>query len=261
MQFSPVLSKIISFILAVITPFLSSTFGSLVKYVKEPDAAYCAMEKAGGIMAGICHPDTQYQKIKDASIGWIREDIPFPFDDDGSLSPAYVKTKQDMQKYVDNGIKVLAITPNPRDYLAHGLDSRDEEDIPEIQQIARFYIEEFRGIAGAFQVANEMGVDRFTKPFTIKEAAKFVGIQLEAMYPIRGDILIGYNAGGPTMATLPFLMMPYNKYVDYVGMDLYFGSFENVVKSMETYPAVLKMMHVVTGKPVMITEFGYICCG
>ena len=56
-------------------------------------------------------------------------------------------------------------------------------------------------------------------------------------------------------------MRPYHKYTDYIGVDLYFGTFENVVKSMETYPAVMKMLHAVTGKPIILAEFGYIGCG
>ena len=261
MQFHPVLAKIISLILAVITPVLSFTFGKVGNYTASPEKAQIALEKTDGFMEGICHPDPEYQKIKDANIGWIREDIPFPFDEDGNLTESYINTKEEMSEYAKNGIKVMAITPNPKEYLANGLDIRNKEDIPEIQRIAEFYIEDYKDIAGAFQIANEMGIDRFTKPFTQAEAAKFIGVQLKAMYPIRGDIIIGYNLGGLGMATMPFLMMPYSRYVDYIGVDLYFGSFENVVKSMETYPALLKMIHAVTGKPLVLAEFGYIGYG
>lgn len=261
MQFPTVLARIISVFLAVITPLLSSVFGMLGKFTEIPGEAVAAMEKAGGFMAGICHPEPEYQQIKDANIGWIREDIPFPFDENGQLTQSYIYMKNTLKEYADNGIKVMAITPNPRSYLEHGLDIRDPDDIDEIREIARFYIRDYQGIAGAFQIANEMGVDRFTKPFKLTEAAKFIGVQLKAMYPLRGDILIGYNLGGLGIAVMPFLMMPYSRYTDYVGADLYFGSFENVIKSMETFPALIKMIHTVTRKPIIISEFGYIGYG
>ena len=262
MQFPTVLAKIISAFLAVVTPLLSGTFGLVGKVVDRVQPTVQAQQFTDdAFMAGVCHPEPEYKKIKKANIGWIREDIPFPYDENGKLSASYRAYKKEMRGYVRNGIKIMAITPNPPTYLEHGLDIRKAEDIPKIQEIARFYVKDLKGIAGAFQVANEMGIDRFTKPFTLREAAKFVGVQLEAMYPIRGDVPIGYNLGGLSIATFPPLMNRYNQYIDYVGVDMYFGSFENVVKTMETYTALLREVHVVTGKPLIVAEFGYIGYG
>ena len=41
------------------------------------------------------------------------------------------------------------------------LRSPRDEDIPGIQKVARFLLKDLRGIAGAVQITNEMGVDRF----------------------------------------------------------------------------------------------------
>ncbi|MBQ7595191.1 MAG: hypothetical protein IJU45_00840 [Clostridia bacterium] len=261
MQFPPVAAKIISFILAAIMPFLSTVFGKIGKYTEIPGSSYTAMEKAGGFMAGICHSDPEYQKIKDANIGWVRVDLPFPFDANGELSWSYIYTKNELREYVENGLKVMAVTPNPRVYLEHGIDIRNDEDIPKIQEIALFYLNDYKGIVSAFQIANEMGIDRFTEPFTLEEGAKFIGVQLEVMYPLRGDILIGYNLAGTAIASLPSLMKEYHKYTDYIGADLYFGTFENIFNSIESYPAMLNMLHAVTRKPLIVAEFGYIGCG
>ena len=256
-------AKAISLLLAILTPMLSMFFGvgQITMTPKEKTAVVEAMNKTGGFMAGICHPEPQYKQIKKANIGWIREDAPYPFDENGKVSASYKAWKREMNGYAKRGIKVMVITPYPYKFLEHGLDIRKDEDIPGIQKVATFLLKDLRKIAGAFQITNEMGVDRFTKPLTMQEAAKFIGVQAQAMYPIRGNILIGYNLGGLGVVELPALMTKYNKYIDYVGIDLYFGCFENIVKSIETFPALMKYAYSVTRKPIILAEFGYIGLG
>lgn len=261
MLFPKVPAKILAFFLAVLVPFLSSAFGVTGFTANTWAETTKIFQKTGGFMSGVCHPEPDYDAILGANIGWIREDIPFPFDENGELSPYYLWVKNEMAEYAAKGIRVLAITPYPYTYLENGLDIRRAEDVPRIQAVARFYVNDLKGIVGAIQVCNEMGVDRFTKPLTMKEAAKFIGVQLQAMYPIRGDVLIGYNFGGPGLIKLPFRMTRYNAFTDFVGLDLYFGSFENVIKTINAYPAVMRLYHIVTRKPVLLTEFGYIGCG
>lgn len=106
-----------------------------------------------------------------------------------------------------------------------------------------------------------MGIDRFTLPLTLDEAAEFIGIQLEAMYPIRGDVIIGYNLGGLSVVTLPFKMMKWHKYCDYVGVDLYLGSFEDIAHKLDQYLAILGFVRKITQKPIILCEFGYIGYG
>ncbi len=253
------LFKIIGFILAVITPLASLiVVDPTVPFDKE---IAVAEEKAGGFIKGVCHAREQYDLLTDANIGWIRDDIPFAFNKDGSLSQSYINWKAEMQEYVDRGIKVMAITPYPEDYIDYGLDPRDEANKKAIQDIALFYLKDLKDIAGAFQITNEMGIDRFTLPLTLEEAAEFIGIQLEAMYPERGDIIIGYNLGGLAILQLPGLMKDYHKYCDYVGLDMYLGCFEPVLKNVNQYVTILNFVRRITGKPVIMCEFGYIGLG
>ena len=166
-----------------------------------------------------------------------------------------------MKGYVKRGIKVLAITPNPAKYLEQGLDIRKKEDVSKIEQVARFYATDLQGIVSAFQIANEQGIDRFTKPFNLREAAKFIGLHLKEMYPLRGKILLSYNLCGDGVIQLPFLLAGYAHYVDFIGIDLYFGCFENFVKRIETFPGLMRLVHSVVRKPMLLAEFGYISCG
>ena len=261
MTFPTVPAKILAVFLAILTPLLSSVFGVTGFTALTESVTEKFFEKTDGFMSGVCHPNPDYDAITDANIGWVREDLSFPFDENGELTPAYLWQKAVMREYAAHGIRVLAITPYPHEYLANGLDIRKAEDVPRIQNIARFYLTDLKDIVSAFQISNEMGVERFTKPLNIKEAAKFIGVQLQAMYPIRGDVVIGYNLGGPGMWKLPFKMIRYNAFCDYVGLDLYFGCFENIIKSISSFPAVMRLYHLFTRKPILLTEFGYIGYG
>lgn len=253
------LKKVLSVVLTLITPlFFGIHYEPFSKYDKECRAAE---EKIGGFMKGVCHADPDYDALKGANIEWTRKDIPFPYNADGTLSQHYLGWKAEMQAYADNGIKIFAITPYPDDYIEYGLDPRDPDDRKGIQDIAKFFLEDLKGIAGAIQVTNEMGIDRFTHPLTLDEAADFIGMQLEAMYPVRGDIIIGYNLGGLSVVTLPFKMMKYHKYCDYVGLDMYLGSFEDISHAIDHYLVILGFVRKVTGKPVIMCEFGYIGYG
>lgn len=255
-----VLKKLLAVLLAVLTPPLTLLFG-FEPTAKFDPACIEVMEKTDGFMKGICHDNGEMEMLHNANIEWKRDDIPFPFAADGSLSPSYVSWKAEMQEYVNNGIKIFGITPYPDDYIEYGLDPRDEASREGIQDIARFFMEDLDGIVSAFQVTNEMGIDRFTLPLTLDEAAEFIGMQLEAMYPIRGDVIIGYNLGGLAILQLPMKMAPWHKYCDYVGVDMYLGSFEDIANRLDQYIAIIGFVRKVTNKPIILCEFGYIGYG
>ncbi len=251
--------KLIALLLAILTPLLTLITWS--PFAKFDDEISVVEEKVDGFIKGVCHAEPQYDLLNEGNIEWFRDDIPFPYDEDGNLSKSYINWKKESLEYTKNGVRIFGITPYPDDYIEYGLDPRDPANKEAIQDIARFYVEDLKGIVGAFQVTNEMGIDRFTLPLTLDEAADFIGIQLEAMYPVRGDIIIGYNLGGLSIATLPFKMMEYHKYCDYVGVDMYLGCFEPVLKLPDQMVTILNFVRKVTGKPIVLCEFGYIGLG
>ena len=256
----PYLKKILAVLLAVLTPALTLLIAvepTSVLDLRDEIVEY----KIGGFMKGVCHADPDYELIKEANIGWTRKDIPFPFEKDGTVRQRYLDWKAEMKAYADNGIRIFAVTPYPDDYIEYGLDPRDPASKEGIQDIARFYVEDLKGIVGAFQVTNEMGIDRFTLPLTLDEAADFIGMQLEAMYPVRGNIIIGYNMGGLAILELPFKMAKYHRYCDYVGVDMYLGSFEDISHWLDHYLVILGFVRKITCKPIILCEFGYIGYG
>ena len=102
-----ILFRIIGFLLAVLTPLLSTiTWDPLASFDKEVPVAE---EKIGGFMKGVCHLDPDYDLIKEGNIEWYRDDIPFPYNADGTLSQSYINWKAYAQGYVDNGIRIFGV--------------------------------------------------------------------------------------------------------------------------------------------------------
>ncbi len=108
-------------------------------------------EKIGGFAHGVCHPNENYKQISEANIEWVRFDIShIPYDEDGNLTPGYLSYKERAKGYADNGFKVMAITPYPDDYIEEGYDPRTEEGKAKIEEFAKFYAEDLKGIVSAF---------------------------------------------------------------------------------------------------------------
>ena len=232
---------------------------SFCKKLTSPEVER-SRRKAGGFIKGVCHPSENYEQIKGAGIEWNRPDIPFPFDAEGNIRPGYLEWKEKMRRYRANGIRLLAVTPYPREFIEAGIDPRLPEDEARVREVALFLINDLKDLVSGIQITNEMGMPRFTLPLNMDQAARFIGIQLAAMHPHRGDILLGYNSGGPE-ADLHVRMRPWHKYCDYVGIDIYIGCFAPVATQMFLFDLLLRYMWSMTGKPVILCEFGYISGG
>ena len=104
-MFMTFLMKIVGFLLAVLTPFLSLVVATpFSDFDKNVDVAE---EKVGGFMKGVCHADPQYDLLNEAGIEWFRDDIPFPFEKDGSISKSYENWKKESKEFVDNGVRIV----------------------------------------------------------------------------------------------------------------------------------------------------------
>jgi len=233
---------------------------SYFKKKKNPGAEEARRKLGCKFMKGICHPSDNYVQITGAGIEWNRMDIAFPFDQAGNLRQEYLDWKEKARRYRENGVRVMAVTPYPRTFISYGVDPRLPENEARVREIAVFLLNDLRGLAEVYQITNEMGLPQFMKPLTTKEAARFIGIQLEAMYPRRGDVLLGYNSSGP-QADLHSLMRPWHKYCDYVGVDIYIGCFVSAGNWMVMFELLMRYLWSMTGKPILLCEFGYISGG
>ncbi|MDR3264324.1 MAG: hypothetical protein LBT30_08465 [Clostridiales bacterium] len=248
-------------------PTLRYVPGALITYpfkAKTNASVTAALAKTDGFIKGICHPSDDYGLIKGAGIEWDRADIPYPFDIDGNVRQSYTDWKVRMQAFVDNGISIFAVTPYPEDFLDYGIDPRLVENEVKIKAVAEFLIKDLSGIISGLQITNELGVDRFMYPLTTSaQAVRFMGIQLEAIAPFKGDVIVGYNSAGP-QADHHSAMKAYHKYCDYIGVDIYAGCFDgglSIMNSIAIFDLIPAFLWSLTGLPVIMCEFGYISGG
>lgn len=250
--------KIIAFLESIILT-ISCFFGSLFNL---PDKnVKTLIENNGGFIYGICHPNENYEMLGDAGIKWVRFDIPCPFDKDGNIRSAYNDFKERCKGYAEHGFKVMAVTPYPRDYISD-MEFNPVENIEKTKELAVFLYNDLKDITGGFQITNEMGLVGFMSPLTLEEAALYIGVQLEAISEVKDKSFpIGYNSADLIQVSreLHKLMKPYLKYCDYVGIDLYTGNQGNA--KAKDYAKKVKKLYRMTGKPIIIEEFGFWSAG
>jgi hypothetical protein len=252
---------------AQIVPLVQTLPGKILSYpfkAKSNSGVTTALEKSGGFLKGICHPHGEFDLITAANIGWERADVPFPYEKDGvTLRKHYLAWKAEKQAYVDHGIKIFMVTPYPSEFLEYGVDPRVPAGETRMKEIIRFLVEDLRDIIGAVQISNELGVPRFSEPLTAEQCVRFMGESLKALSDIKGDIIVGYNSAGP-QADQHLAMKPYWSYCDYIGLDIYAGCFDlgvDIMNAIQIYDLVPAYLWSLTGKPIILTEFGYISKG
>lgn len=250
--------KIIAFIESIIIT-ISCFFGSIFNL---PDKnVQKIVENNGGLIYGVCHPNEDYETLAEAGLKWVRFDIPCPFDKDGNIRSAYNAFKERCRGYVEHGFKVMAVTPYPRDYISD-MGFNPVDDIEKTKELAVFLYNDLKDITGGFQITNEMGLVGFMSPLTLEEAALYIGVQLEAISGVKDESFpIGYNSADLIQVSreLHKLMKPYLKYCDYVGIDLYTGNQGNA--KAKDYAKKVKKLYRMTGKPIIIEEFGFWSAG
>lgn len=210
-----------------------------------------------GFVRGVCHAPENYGQLHKANIGWMRLDIPYPFDENGSVRQIYSDRKQECIRFTENGFNVMAITYYPAECIKFGADVRTPEGEQKLRDTARFVANDLKDCVGGFQVANEMGMPHFTLPLTMDEAVKFIGVQLEEMHPLKSNAIIGYNSAGPQL-DLHLPMKKYHQYCDYVGLDMYLGCFFNMPGFVFMFSVMARFLWALTRKPILMQEFGYI---
>jgi len=250
--------------------------GWLTSYLKiTPKSVSELKEKTGGIIHGVCHPKNDYDNLKEAGVDWVRFDLTCPaLDKDGNPTAGYKAFKADAQSYVDKGINVMCVTPYPYEYVYYSeyggdaasgtvssVDPRTPEGLAYVAEEAKFIVQDLKDVCKAIQITNEMTVDRFRTPLTLDEAATYVSVQLEAMNDVKGNTIVGYNLNDFTMYQFFKKVGDYNKYCDYLGVDLYLGCFESTFHDLIWYDIILRGFYQQSGLPMLVNEFGYIGAG
>ena len=261
------MKKLIALLLAVV--LICGLFGCGKQTEAEPDDAAedpadetpksdvaLLQEKVGGYLYGISSPGENYMRLKDVGFGWVRVAVPYPYDASGNLRDEYGGFKYGLQQYVNKGLKIMAITPVPKDFVnIGGFDPVASENLARTKQVASFLATDLQGLVSAFQISNEMGHPLFTAPLTsLDQGAKFIGIQAQAMNDVKGNIIVGYNSAG-LAKELHTRMKSYLKYMDWVGIDIYYGTWS--AGGLDNYVTDINALYKLVKKPFLLAEFGY----
>ena len=217
------------------------------------------VKDTGGFLKGVCHPpDGRMDELKEANIQCVRFDVCRPLDENGQETASYIAFKERARRYRDAGYRVMAVTPFPGHYSPEPFTPSDPAWREIITRDILYLAKDLQGLVAAFQVSNEMQVEHFRFPLTEDMSIEFLAIQLEALYPARGKIKVGFNLQNFTMVSYLRKMRPWVKYCDYIGLDLYLGCFETFFKEITAYDFITRFIWSYTRKPVCVNEFGYI---
>lgn len=289
--------KSVKILLSALTAVLLAGLGLLCQSCSHPadDPEVAAFkELMGGMALGVCHPyDDPYNLslLHEGNIGWIRIDIPwdgpFEMDADGKATldgegrvietRRFREFKEKCRFFRDNGIKVMAITPYPDDWLdtvgelemfRSGGEAFSGKFLRSVDERCTYLAEALTAgdkLVNCFQISNELTVQKWQGALTLEQIVQYQDVQMKAMHEIcrRAGVPIGYNVAciGKGMLDYPRLMQRHAEDFDYVALDLYLGCFEGKMKSTKYFDAMLRALRKISHKPIMLNEFGYISAG
>ncbi|MGO8792816.1 MAG: hypothetical protein ACLQVL_36255 [Terriglobia bacterium] len=241
---------------------------------KPPAAPVAAVQANKRILGVSPWSNPNYELIKAGGIGWVRLGFEFPFEDKigGKLSEKFVKNLDEARKAKAAGLRIMGVTP-----LA-GIMAYDEKDKktawrPQVPDWAgpiesdSYYdtyqkgCEELgrqtKGIVEMWQVSNEMDIDVFHGPLSIEQAERFLTAGARGLKAGNPDAKTDINPAGLDTGEPIFraLYSQADSPFDYAGIDGYFGSW--APGGPQDWVPVIEKIHAITGKPVLINEWGY----
>ncbi len=216
--------------------------------------------KTGGFIKGVCHPNTAYDTITDLGFGWIRRDVPYPFDDDGSVNDYYLRFLEETRAYAANGLRSILISPYPSTFISHGIDPRTPEGLLRVREVCAYIARDYRDLNVCWQATNEMFVIGFRMPLTAPESVEFLVASLLGLREGDPDAALGHNSVTLSDGWDEFCRdIDSRTDCDYFGLDLYIGSWEN--GTLDTYVRRIDELYELCKKPIVLMEFGFASLG
>lgn len=210
--------------------------------------------RTGGFLKGICHPRGEIDGLLEAGLHWIRCDVPYPFNADGTWAQAFLQYKATCETYAARGIRTIAITPYPRAFLRNGIDPRTPDGLAAAEEVCMRIAEALRDSVGCWQITNEMWDNVFRTPLTNDEATDFLIACTKGVR--RGDPvgIVGHNSG-----YRPRVEQEAGR-SDYIGVDFYAGSWGNGGPD-DFIRKIDEMYEESDHTPVILMEFGFASVG
>lgn len=221
--------------------------------------------------AGDFHPAL----VRDAGIRWLRVGVGFPFDDrvGGRLRESFVKGVGKLRSLHAQGFQLLCGTGSPGSYRYDAAKKQTtwQPSLPEwagTHEEDRYYetleascaemARQLRGVVSWWKISNEPDIDIFRGPLNDEQINRFLLAGARGILAGNPDAKCGINLGGPNDKARALAAAIYqinDSPFDFIGIDGYFGSWQR--GGPENWPAFIDEAHAITGKPVIIAEWGY----
>jgi len=216
--------------------------------------------------------------MREAHIGWLRSDrLGFDVKAHAAGQPqgeSFARAKERIRQLRAAGFQVIGLTPGPRELGGHLGEPGSVEYCARYRAMCAYIAEEFRGLIGWWQVANELDIWIFREKLTMNQSVDFLKAGIRGMKEADPGLKVGINI--TLYPSLPGevdgntdqhegLALARGVYgdpglsVDYAGFDSYPGTWRR--GGPESWHEYLDGFHELTGKPVMIQEFGYSSAG
>jgi len=232
-----------------------------------------------GVAAGVSHLTKEERVlIREAGIRWLRSGK-FGFDQEkflkGERQPEkFYNVKKLMTGLRDEGFNIMGITPGPREMVAGAGTPGSQEYLDNYRRMCAFLGRELKGIIGWWQIANELDIWIFRHTLTMEQSAEFLKAGIRGMKSVGGSLNVGINItlfpslpgevdGNTELHEGVFLAKAIyhdpELQLDYAGFDSYPGTWRK--GNAESWDEYLDAFHELTGKPIVIQEFGYSAAG
>jgi hypothetical protein len=216
--------------------------------------------------------------MQEAGIGWLRfgdfRFDPRAFREGREQGAEFQEAKQRARDLRAAGFQIMGLTPGPRELKDWIGVPGSREYLDNYRRINAFYAEEFSGLVEWWQMANELDIWIFREKLSMAQSVDFLKAGIRGLKETAPEMKVGINI--TLFPSLPGevdgntdlhegLVLARGIYgdsglpVDYAGFDSYPGTWRQ--GGPESWHEYLDGFHRLTGKPIIIQEFGYASAG
>ncbi len=212
--------------------------------------------------------------LKAAGVQWVRMFTGLPYmEKRDEVSQAFLDRLEVIKQWRNKGFKIFGTTPGPGSFRYSPEEgktvwvSRMPEwmgvlGTDEFWENLEYHCAESarltKDIVDMFQVANEPDIDIFKGALTDDQSVQYLLSSARGVKKGNPDAQAGINLGFITDYSRWLLRQLYvipECPFDYLGLDAYFGSWQP--GGPESWIGYINETHEITGKPIMINEWGY----
>jgi hypothetical protein len=216
--------------------------------------------------------------LREAGLGWMRTGVR-GFNQDRffageSQSEHYYQTREKFIELRKTGFQIMGITPGCKGLSAAAGPIGSPEYFENYRRLCAFLGREFAGLIDYWQVANELDIWIFRDELTLEQSADFLRAGVRGIKDASRDLKVGINitlfpskpgeVDGNTdkhegVFLAKSIYSDLTLELDYAGLDSYPGTWRE--GGADSWHGYLESFHQLTGKPIIIQEFGYSSAG